>query len=656
MGALRERRVHQDRLQARRTGGHRPLHSRRDRPVSVIIAWNGAAHEANSAEGGTLYLHGGGHADYGGNEVYAFHYRTGIWERLTAPSAYQTECDPAYPAGCWRHPLSGPESTHQYRGFWFSEARRTILLSGNIAYAKQGEFHVSNKIWEFNPSKTETRQDLAPLAWRQLPDLAVPEGFYTFPMFHNSGALPGGERLGVTSGMHAVRPETGELRYWRYDTNLFGEGGAVWDAQRNAVWHLGLKFLRARTESAPGEPLRFSQFQVVGEVPAFAGGQSGFAMDKRGHLVVWSGGPEVVRYDPEANEWLAHLHADGPKGIRVYTKWVYLPEVDVFVGISEWGDGPWVYKLPASGGSALATVTAQSFIDAAPAGSTVTIPAGVYARGIEIRKPLTVKLDGVTFGSAAGLGVVYVNSPDGPVVIEGLVHTRHAGHTTPAVRIQNSADVTLRRFHLAKTTMGILTDNLPTQKLTLEDGLVEEIGDGSALGHGIYFGIGDTFTMRRVIVRNVNYEGQNIKVRARVALVEDSKLLGDWTSREMEFPCGGDITVRRTVILKTPKSDSAQAINIAVEWTDDAIHCGVRNNQLTIFRFTDNWLIFDRMGGIAGGNQGFKWWTSGPPNSYEIAGNRFVNMHTWGDLPDLSAQNTMYKDRAAAGLGPDEVP
>jgi hypothetical protein len=141
-----------------------------------------------------------------------------------------------------------------------------------------------------------------------------------------------------------------------------------------------------------------------------------------------------------------------------------------------------------------------------------------------------------------------------------------------------------------------------------------------------------------------------------VALVEDSKLLGDWTSREMEFPCGGDITVRRTVILKTPKSDSAQAINIAVEWSEDGANCGVRNNQLTIFRFTDNWLIFDRMGGPAGDNQGFKWWTSAPPNSYEIAGNRFVNMHTWGDLPDLSAQNTMYADRAAAGLEPDEVP
>lgn len=36
-------------------------------PKSVIIAWNGAAFDSKNLK---MYFHGGGHRDYGGDEVY----------------------------------------------------------------------------------------------------------------------------------------------------------------------------------------------------------------------------------------------------------------------------------------------------------------------------------------------------------------------------------------------------------------------------------------------------------------------------------------------------------------------------------------------------------------------------------------------------------
>lgn len=52
-------------------------------PKSVISAWNGAAFDSQRLK---MYFHGGGHRDYGGNEVYELDLLLGRWTRLTDPS------------------------------------------------------------------------------------------------------------------------------------------------------------------------------------------------------------------------------------------------------------------------------------------------------------------------------------------------------------------------------------------------------------------------------------------------------------------------------------------------------------------------------------------------------------------------------------------
>jgi hypothetical protein len=182
-------------------------------------------------------------------------------------------------------------------------------------------------------------------------------------------------------------------------------------------------------------------------------------------------------------------------------------------------------------------------------------------------------------------------------------------------------------------------------------------------------GVGDRLTIRRTRVERVLNMGHLIKSRARVNVIEDSKFLGldGPDSREWEFPCGGDITVRRSVFQKGQQSDNAESGGVGIEmhWPHT---CGVNAGQPTTFRFTDNWLIFDRTGGMAGGNSFGKWRSAPvgdgtnvrpivPGENAIVERNKIVQMWSWGEFPvELDALNQRFANRAAAGLGAEEVP
>ena len=101
-------------------------------PRAVLHAWNGAAFDEESL---FFYFMGGGHADYGGNEVYEFDLKTGRWARLTDPSPlsflYRTRKKTQTKAAryCWAPDMRRvPGAAHTYDGLQFSRKTRTIFL------------------------------------------------------------------------------------------------------------------------------------------------------------------------------------------------------------------------------------------------------------------------------------------------------------------------------------------------------------------------------------------------------------------------------------------------------------------------------------------------------------------------------------------------
>ncbi len=81
----------------------------RDNQGALLGAWNGGAFASGYGKSGALIVAGGGHADYYGNEVYAFDLASRRWQRLTNPYA-----SPSFPVedGIW--PDGTPSVSHTY--------------------------------------------------------------------------------------------------------------------------------------------------------------------------------------------------------------------------------------------------------------------------------------------------------------------------------------------------------------------------------------------------------------------------------------------------------------------------------------------------------------------------------------------------------------
>lgn len=123
---------------------------------SVLYSWNGSAFD-----GHRWWFFGGGHADYGGNEIYQFDFTTLTWERLTAPSPLTKITGSSAEGKTCPKPENGPASTHTYDGFTWNPISKSIWLLRQSGYCQTGYYVDPKKpFWEFNPkTKQWTEHD-----------------------------------------------------------------------------------------------------------------------------------------------------------------------------------------------------------------------------------------------------------------------------------------------------------------------------------------------------------------------------------------------------------------------------------------------------------------------------------------------------------------
>jgi hypothetical protein len=524
-------------------------------------------------------------------------------------------------------------------------------LPGLAGYCAGGMVNMGGQVWEFNPDPNRSRNGIAPLTWR-LSKVEMP------PPMRSSNALRTAElpdgTVVVWSGHRGATfdPKTAEWKMLGSRPD-WGDGNAVYDAGRNAIWETTGSFLRMPPTGNP-QNVTDSIYGVI------AG--AGIAIDNTGGIYIWSGHPSVVHYEPETGRWSAALSKVGPDYGAVYSKWIFLPKENVFLGYSFPRAGVWVYKPPKTGWTDIPTRSAQSYIDAAPAGSTVVIPPGLYGKGIKIDKDLSVDLTGVVFDRpVGGKANVLIQNPKRKIKVTVTGYDMPGAKVNgngAAIRTDYDYDLTVRRFHIYDSNMGILTGNRGGT-MTLEDGLIEDACCGTDLSHGVYMGLSDALVMRRVTVTNLRRLGHLVKSRASRTTIEDCKLIGGdgRYSREIDIPNGGIIVIRHNVIEKGPNTDNADSIAIGTEAVDPSKpHKALHPTSL---EFTDNIVVFDRKGlpsepaHDAGANELGKWRHIPPGTPINVSGNTFVNMRSWGEFPDFSRQNRMVPTLEAAGLRSD---
>src|SRR4051812_41510191 len=122
-------------------------------PTAVIEAWGGGGYDSVRDR---LFVWGGGHGDYGGNEIYVFDVETMAWSRPWGPAPVVTqtppECSSTYAGGT-------PSARHTYDGIEFIPTTGQMWASGGFRFC--GNASSDDVTWLF---------DFGALKWRQGPN------------------------------------------------------------------------------------------------------------------------------------------------------------------------------------------------------------------------------------------------------------------------------------------------------------------------------------------------------------------------------------------------------------------------------------------------------------------------------------------------------
>lgn len=100
-------------------------------PESIITAWSSFAWDSNRSQ---MWLYGGGHANYAGNEMYTFNTSTFQWQRASLPSDVTKYSDGGYDFYIPKAPDNGnysPQSAHTYDNtVYLPRADRYVTFGG----------------------------------------------------------------------------------------------------------------------------------------------------------------------------------------------------------------------------------------------------------------------------------------------------------------------------------------------------------------------------------------------------------------------------------------------------------------------------------------------------------------------------------------------
>ena len=522
-------------------------------PLAVMSTWGGAAYDIKR---NMLLVTGGGHNDYGGNEVYQFRLDTLRWERATDPSPMRPIGNGAFEVA---DGSQAPISFHSYDGLVYVPTIDRMFALPQASYQSGGSYDTF--AYQYDPGQKKwTRGAKAPFTigpdagcdWWEDGAVVVcstPNGIATWTPATNQwwGVTPDNQDFGRTASIDQVRNVF--IQVWKQQTPL-----ACYD----------LKPPGKRRPCAVVGNTDFSRYRA----PGFA------YQTLTGRHAIWAGGNEVWAVDPSTTPWTVTRYASqsGPVYrdlIGIYGKWQYVPSLDVFIGVRWWDEQVWLYKLPAKGtpgDSADSTpkVLPSAMVNGLKDGQTLDLPKGTFADCI------IVKADNVTvrgYGtklvrSACENGVATVISRGKNVVIEGLEIEDASGDGATSCIGVMAGTATIRKVRTDKCPMNVRTGAVGDIEVTLEDDTFGPTKRAGQLQHGAYINKIKKATLRRVTMIGCHSGGHVLKSRAAATVVEDSVLAqGEHDcSRVVDFSEGGDNVIRNSLLEHGKLAENADII------------------------------------------------------------------------------------------------
>lgn len=308
---------------------------------SVIAAWSGAVY---APDRGKLYVNGGGHRDYDGNEWYAFDLVANAWERVNDPALFN-EYDVNVIDGVF--PNNTPIAMHTYGVLGYLEGKLYRLGAGGSAIRHPWSFNPATKEWtEISSASTELDHHDGSVHFN-------PSTGKFQLLYHDGGSWAAPSVFDPATGLRTVINFTGQ--------NTTKAGASAFSGERQEIlW-------RAKGRPASGEhygrwDLRTNSASRLTSVnqpsfPTADGGAHGFAWDsRRDRYVAWHGGKtlhylesEEIDSRPSAMMWSSETPVIGviPSAGQqngTYGRFQYIEEYDVFIAVNGADENVFLFK------------------------------------------------------------------------------------------------------------------------------------------------------------------------------------------------------------------------------------------------------------------------------------------------------------------------
>lgn len=305
---------------------------------AVTDAWGGGAFDTKR---NCLMVFGGGHNDYGGNEIYAFCIGDLAWRRLSDPTPFPRR-NPSY-----QNDDGTPVSRHTYGGLAYIAAADRFFAFDGAPDDGPGTCGVRGT-WTFDLAAREAAGKYSPSQWELRTTSNEPE--------HRC------------DNAAAYDPRTGKVIFKSRATHLYDFETNRWSQASS----------RERLNSGVTlavDPKNRMLVEVGGGVTAlwsidqsFSGGQvstsgpkdvqnaddPGLAYDTRLEKIVgWRGGTTVYTFDVPSRTWTAVPAADtnraNPGSVTtqggVFGRFAYSPELNVYIYVDQVDDNVMLYRL-----------------------------------------------------------------------------------------------------------------------------------------------------------------------------------------------------------------------------------------------------------------------------------------------------------------------
>lgn len=298
----------------------------------VMSAWSGAALDGSR---GRLLVWGGGHADYKGNEVYAFDLGTLAWSRLWGPTPHAQ-----IPAGGTHEQYDdgSPGSRHTYSGLAYVPAPTDALLSFGGSLWQSGNY--GQGVWSFG---------FAAGKWTRKADGPGEQG-YGDPTVYDP-------KTG-----HVFR--RGNARMHEYDpvadthTPRAESNGGFWAANVSAALDPEARLMvivgEGRVDLYHLDTDKYEQGVTLSGATAkdlFGGSAPGIDFDTAlKKFVLWGGGATVYTFDPSQLAFEQHATTGATPGKitasgGVFGRFRHVPTRNVFVAVNDVDESVFVLRM-----------------------------------------------------------------------------------------------------------------------------------------------------------------------------------------------------------------------------------------------------------------------------------------------------------------------